>query len=78
MSTEAYVTDVSPDEMVERMRQSLYTLLGWAELYAPQMTEERARYDADLDEAEAVLEATEAWLLLNADQWLRIVPKKAP
>lgn len=72
------MTDVSADEMVERLRQSLYMLLEWAELYEPRTIEERARYDADLDEAEDVLEAADAWILLNADQWLRMAPKKVP
>jgi hypothetical protein len=67
----ARVADLSPDEIVGRLRQSLDTLLGWAEAYAPRMLEERARYDADLDEAEDLLEAAEAWLTLNADRWLR-------
>jgi hypothetical protein len=78
MSNRGCVTDVSADQMVERLRQSLDTLLGWAELYAPRMIEERARYDADLDEAEDVLEVAEAWILLNADQWLGMMPKKVP
>ena len=72
------MTDVSADEMVERLRQSLTKLLGWAELYEPRMLRERAQYDADLDEAEDLLDATEAWMVLNADPWLRIVPKKMP
>jgi hypothetical protein len=65
------MADVSADEMVERLRQSVHRLLGWAEQYAPRMLEERERYDADLDEAEDVLEATEAWMVAKADQWLR-------
>lgn len=72
------MTDVSADEMVERLRQSLCTLLRWAELYEPRMLHERAQYDADLDEAEELLDATEAWIVLNADQWLRNVRKNVP
>ena len=72
------VTDVSADEMVERLRQSLCTLLGWAELYEPRMLHERAQYDADLDEAEDLLAATEAWIVLHADEWLRHVRKNVP
>ena len=72
------MTDLSADEMVERLRRSLTKLLGWAELYEPHMLRERAQYDADLDEAEDLLEATDAWRVLNADHWLRIVPKKMP
>jgi len=72
------VTDGSADEMVERLRQSLHKLLGWAELYEPRMLHERTRYDADLDEAEDLLDAADAWMVLQADSWLRIVPKKGP
>lgn len=72
------MTDVSADEMVERLRRSLSKVLEWAERYQPRMIEERARYDADLDEAEDVLTATEAWIVLHADQWLRALPKKRP
>ena len=72
------MTDASAHEIVERLRQSLSKLLGWAELYDPRMLHERARYDADLDEAEDLLEATEAWMVLDAGRSLRIVPTKMP
>ena len=52
------MTDVSAEDLVERLRQSVSKLLGWAELYEPRTQQERARYDADLDEAEDLLEAT--------------------
>jgi hypothetical protein len=72
------VTDVSADEMVKRLRQCLHKLLRWAEAYQPRMAHERAQYDADLDEVEDLLGATDAWILLNADQGLRIVRKRVP
>ena len=70
------MTDVLAHEMVERLRQSLTKLLRWAECYQPRLLRERARYDAELDEAEDLLEATDAWMALNANPRLRIVPKK--
>jgi hypothetical protein len=42
------------------------------------MLHERAQYDADLDEAEDLLEVTEAWIVLHADEWLRHVRKNVP
>jgi hypothetical protein len=72
------VTDPSADEMVERLRHCLHKLLRWAEAYQPWMLHERAQYDADLDEAGDLLGATDAWILLNADQWPRSVRKAAP
>ncbi len=65
------MADVSADEMVERLRQSLRKLLAWAEQYAPRMIDERTRYDADLDQAEDLLEATEAWMVAKSDRRLR-------
>lgn len=70
------MTDLSADEMVERMRQSLLKLLEWAEAYEPRTFDERTRYDADLDEAENLLDDTEAWIAMKAEQWLRNTPKK--
>jgi hypothetical protein len=57
--------------MVERLRQSLCKLLAWAEAYQPRLPHERARFDAELDEAEDLLEATDAWIVVKADEWLR-------
>jgi hypothetical protein len=54
-STEAQMTDVLGDELVERLRQSLHAVLHWAEAYQPRVLGERDQYDADLDEAENVL-----------------------
>jgi hypothetical protein len=65
------MTDVPADEMVARLRQSLETILAWAELYAPRTLHERTRYDADLDQAEELLGAADAWMLLSIDRWLR-------
>jgi hypothetical protein len=70
------VADVSSEEMVERLRQTLSAVLRWAEMYSPKTLDERERYDADLDEAEKTLDATEAWTLLNADKWLRTLSEK--
>lgn len=70
--------DVSADEMVERLRQSLHKLLVWADQYEPRLHHERTRYDADLDEAEDLLDVTDAWILLNVDRWLRTGLSKAP
>lgn len=72
------MTDVSTDDVVRRLRRSLTKLQGWALLYKPRMLRERAQYDDDLDEAEDLLEATEAWTAAHTDTPLRIVPKKAP
>lgn len=72
------MTDVSTDEMVERLRQSLNTLLRWAELYQPRTVLEREQYDIDLDEAEDLLEAVEAWVAHNGERRVRTVPKKGP
>jgi hypothetical protein len=71
------MTDVSAEEMVERARESLRKLLRWAEAYQPRTLRERGAYDEDLDEAEDLLEAFDAWAVLNADQWLRPVRPKA-
>jgi hypothetical protein len=62
------MTRVPADAIVQRLRQSLYKLLGWAERYQPQMLHERTEYDADLDEAEDLLDATEVGMVVNADQ----------
>lgn len=42
-------------------------LLRWAEAYQPTTLHEREGYDADLDEAEDLLDAAGAWLALHAD-----------
>lgn len=70
--------DLSADEMVERLRQSLHTILGWAELYEPRTLHERTHYDADLDDAEDLLDAADAWTVVNANRWLQGRPKSAP
>ncbi len=57
---------VSASEMTDRLRQSLRKLLGWAEAYEPRILGERLKYDADLDEAEDVLDAAAAWMALHA------------
>jgi hypothetical protein len=62
LATEAHMTDVSAEDMLDRLRHSMYRLLQWAEEYQPRTRYERERYDADLDEAEDVLDATAAWL----------------
>lgn len=59
---------VSASEMTDRLRQSLRKLLGWAEAYQPRIVSERLQYDADLDEAEDLLEAAEAWMALHSDR----------
>jgi hypothetical protein len=59
--------DVSAEDMLDRLRHSIHRLLQWAEAYRPTTLYERERYDADLDEAEDVLDATNAWLALHAD-----------
>ena len=59
---------VSASEMTDRLRQSLRKLLGWAETHQPRILSERLRYDADLDEAEDLLDAADAWMALNADR----------
>jgi hypothetical protein len=63
------------DDMVERLRQSLHTILGWAELYEPRALGDRLRYDLDLDEAEDLLDATNAWILVHANRWLQAVDR---
>ena len=65
------MTDVPADEMVARLRRSLETMLAWAELYAPRTLHERTRYDADLDQAEELLAAADAWMVLSVDRWRR-------
>lgn len=60
---------VSASEMTDRLRQSLRKLLGWAEAYEPRILSERLKYDADLDEAEDLLDAAEAWIALHADRF---------
>lgn len=72
------MTDVSADEMVERLRGSLRALLRWAEAYQPRTLHERGQYDADLDDAEDLLEAIDAWIALNADRLLRPVRTNIP
>jgi hypothetical protein len=54
--------------MAEKLRQSLRKLLGWAEAYEPPTLSERLRYDADLDEAEDLLDAADAWFAVDADR----------
>jgi|RhiMetdeSRZDD1v2_1073273.scaffolds.fasta_scaffold1155094_2 hypothetical protein len=66
------MTDVSATDMVDRLRQSVHRLLQWAEAYQPRMLHERERYDADLDEAEVLLDASGAWLALHADDSPRL------
>ena len=66
------MTDVSAADMVDRLRQSMYRLLQWAEAYQPTMLHERERYDADLDEAEDLLDASDAWLTLHPDDLPRL------
>ena len=61
------MTDVSAADMVDRLRHSMSRLLQWAEAYQPRMLDERERYDADLDKAEELLDASGAWLALHAD-----------
>ena len=70
--------DVSTEELVGRLRESLCALLRWAEAYQPRMVYERGRYDADLDEAENVLAATDAWIGDDADQWQVVQPREMP
>lgn len=55
----------SADDLIEPLGQSLRKLLRWAEAYEPRMLSERRAYDADLDEAEDLLQAVQAWTLLN-------------
>lgn len=59
---------VSAEEMVVKLRQSLDTLLRWAEAYEPRTLNERLIYDRDLDEAESVLDAVDAWMAINPDR----------
>ena len=54
--------------MAEKLRRSLRKLLGWAEAYEPPMLSERMRYDADLDEAEDLLDAADVWFAVDADR----------
>jgi hypothetical protein len=61
------VEPVSALEMAEKLRRSLRKLLGWAEAYEPPMLSERLRYDADLDEAEDLLDAADAWFAVAVD-----------
>ena len=61
------MTEVKPEDMVDRLRQSMHRLLRGAEAYQPTMLHERELYDADLDEAEDLLDAADAWLALHAD-----------
>ena len=60
---------VSASELTDRLRQSLRKLLAWAEAYEPRFLSERLKYDADLDEAEDLLDAAEAWIALHADRF---------
>ena len=60
---------VSASELTDRLRQSLRKLLAWAEAYEPRFLSERLKYDADLDEAEDLLEAAEAWMALHTDRF---------
>ena len=62
------MTDVPAEDMVNRLRQSMHRLLQWAEAYQPTMVHEREQYDADLDQAEDLLDAADAWLALHADR----------
>jgi hypothetical protein len=62
------VEPVSAYEMADRLRQSLRKLLGWGGAYEPRILSERSKYDADLDEAEDLLDAAEAWIALHADR----------
>lgn len=66
------MTDVSAADMVDRLRHSMHRLLQWAEAYQPTMLHEREQYDADLDEAEDLLDASDAWLALHADDVPRL------
>ena len=61
--------DVSAADMLVRLRHSMHQLLRWAEAYQPRMVNERERYDADLDHAEDLLDALDAWLALQASEW---------
>lgn len=65
------MNDVSAEEIVDRLRQSVHKLLHWAEGYQPRTVHERGAYDADLDEAEDLLEAIDRWAALHADRWWR-------
>ena len=62
------MTDVSAEDMVDRLRQSMHRLLQWAEAYQPTILREREQYDADLDEAEDLLDAADAWVALHKNQ----------
>lgn len=62
------MTVVSAEDMVDRLRQSMHKLLQWAEAYQPTMLREREQYDADLDQAEDLLDAADAWVALHADR----------
>jgi len=54
--------------MADKLRKSLRKLLGWAEAYEPPVLSERLRYDADLDEAEDLLDAADAWFAVDSDR----------
>jgi hypothetical protein len=60
------MNDLSADEVVERLQQSLHKILGWAEAYQPRMLGERLTYDEDLDEAEDLLDLVRVWTQLHA------------
>lgn len=71
------MTNVSAEDLIERLRQSLCTMMRWAEAYEPRLVSERSRYDADLDEAETVLTAADACIGAGADPWWRVVQTRS-